>query len=293
MTFIRDDAAMTGTKDKSKSRIEGDLDALFKLPLAEFTAARNALAARLKQAGSNAEAQQVKALVKPSVSAWAVNQLYWKHRAEFENLIAAGERLGRAHAAQLSGKGADTTGPLAARREALAVLARLAAQALRDSGHNASPDTMRRIATTLEALSTYSPLAHAPSPGRLTDDIDPPGFESLAALLMPGGGRESIRIHPASAPAKATVQNAERALRQARRIAEKMTAALKDAEARAGKAERDRRAAEELFQKAKAAEEDARQRLQSAAAGAERAARTLEEAERGLEEARGRLKGHG
>jgi hypothetical protein len=57
-----------------------DVDALFKLPLDEFTSARNALAAQLKKVGKQAEAIEVKALVKPSVSAWVVNQLYWQQR---------------------------------------------------------------------------------------------------------------------------------------------------------------------------------------------------------------------
>ena len=44
-----------------------DVDGLFRLPLAEFTAARNALAARLKKAGRPSDADAVKALPKPSV----------------------------------------------------------------------------------------------------------------------------------------------------------------------------------------------------------------------------------
>ncbi len=76
-----------------------DIDALFKLPLGEFTSARNALVAQLKKAGRHAEAGEVNALGKPSVSAWAVNQLYWRHRGLFNQLIVAGDRLRRAQAA--------------------------------------------------------------------------------------------------------------------------------------------------------------------------------------------------
>src|SRR5262245_66154805 len=72
--------------------VEKDLDALFSLPLAEFTAARNALATRLKKAGSPDEAEQVKALAKPPLSAWVVNQLYWNHGDAFKELIATGKR---------------------------------------------------------------------------------------------------------------------------------------------------------------------------------------------------------
>src|SRR6185295_16498944 len=96
-----------------------------------------------------------------------------------------GERFRQAQASQLSGKAADIRGPLDARREALSNLSRLAAALLRDAGHSPTPDKMRRITTTLEALSAYGPLPGAPAPGHLTEDADPPGFESVVAS-MPG-----------------------------------------------------------------------------------------------------------
>lgn len=76
----------------TKGKPEDDVDALFRLPLAEFTGARNALAAKLKKSGRGDEAVRVKALAKPSISAWAVNQLYWNHREAFDRLIASAER---------------------------------------------------------------------------------------------------------------------------------------------------------------------------------------------------------
>ena len=44
------------------------IDALYARPLAEFTPARDALAARLKQDGARDDAVRVKALAKPAVS---------------------------------------------------------------------------------------------------------------------------------------------------------------------------------------------------------------------------------
>jgi len=52
----------------TKNKIEDEIDELFKLPLTEFTVARNALAARLKKAGNRNEAEQMKALSKPTLS---------------------------------------------------------------------------------------------------------------------------------------------------------------------------------------------------------------------------------
>ena len=167
-------------KRKRLDDLEADIDALFRLPLAEFTGARNELAARLKKSGRGDEAVLVKALGKPPVSAWAVNQLYWNHREAFDRLLASGERF---HKAQTSGKIADMRTALDARREALSELSDLATSLLRDADHNPSLDTIRRVTTTLEGMSVYASRSDAPRPGRLTHDVDPPGFESFGSFV--------------------------------------------------------------------------------------------------------------
>src|SRR5882724_9466083 len=176
---------------ETKRKLEDDVDGLFRLPLAEFTASRNTLAARLKKSGradEKAEADRVKGLVKPSISAWAVNQLYWNHRDAFDRLIATGERFRQAQASRLARRVADMRGALDGRREALSHLSNLAPALLRNAGHNPTPETIHRITTTLEAMSAYATLPDASRPGRLTNDVDPPGFESLA-LLIPDASR--------------------------------------------------------------------------------------------------------
>ncbi len=279
-----------------------DLDALFQLPPAEFTAARNALAGRLKKAGKDEEADRVKALPKPSLPAWAVNQVFWRHRKAFDRLIDAGERFRLAQGAQLSGKHADMRGPLDARREALSELTRLAVGVLRHAGHSPTPDMARRVTTTLEALATYGAHPGAPPAGRLTDDIDPPGFEALAALVPQVGrtkrsGDEPTRIIPFTqktrepragrkklspeeearrreeerkaqiATAKAALAEAERALRDAKKTTEQAEAALKKAAARAKEAE------SEKLEIRKALRESHRGRRRGAAGSAARRVR--------------------
>ena len=59
---------------------------LYQLPPGEFTAARNALAKRLKNEGDRDGAALVAALAKPNLSSWAVNQ----------NLLARPARVRRA-----------------------------------------------------------------------------------------------------------------------------------------------------------------------------------------------------
>src|SRR5687767_15902123 len=159
-----------GERGKTASA-EDDIDALFQLPLTEFTAARNALATRLKKAGDPEAAERVKALPKPSVPAWAVNQLYLKHRIAFNRLLDAGEKFRKAQTAQLGGKSADIRAPLESRRAAPSELTTLAATLLTEAGSAAAPDTMRPATTTLEAPSTYARLPGTPEPGRLTNHV--------------------------------------------------------------------------------------------------------------------------
>jgi hypothetical protein len=291
-------------------KLENDVDALFKLPLAEFIGARNTLAARLKQDGRADNANFVKALAKPSISAWAVNQLYWKHREAFDSLLAAAQRFRQAQRSGLARKVADVRGSLDARREALSHLSDLATSLLHDAGHNPTPDTVRRITTTLEAISAYASLSGGPTPGRLAQDVDPPGFESLASLI-PGtteGTREPTGVTAAQrlgaaatntrqkasptrdvrqleatrqariAAARVSLQAAKRSLVDARARAQRLEAAQKKAYAEAKEAEKQRRDAEERFKQASAASEEVAQRARSIANEGREAAKAVEDA---------------
>lgn len=294
--------------------LDTDLDALFTLPLSEFTGERNALAARLKKSGRGDEAVRVKAMAKPPVSAWAVNQLYWNHRQTFDQLLASGERV---HKTQASGKLAEMREALNARREALKDLSELASSLLEDAGHNPSLDIIRRITSTLEAMSVYASRSDAPRAGRLTHDVDPPGFESLAswmpaatkeasgrrqvagtaksssALSLTGRkvGKGDTALHREKtrkseiAEAKASLQDAKRSLVQAQAKAQRLEAAQKRADAETRKAEKRRRDAELSLEKAKAWSEAAARRAKSIAAELEEARNALEDLEVAVEKA--------
>jgi DNA repair exonuclease SbcCD ATPase subunit len=282
--------------------LDEDLDGLFRLPLGEFTAGRNALAAQLKKRGRVDEADLVKTLLKPPISAWAVNQLYWSHRAAFDRLIAAGGRFLQAQTSRLSRKVADMRAALDARSAALTQLSELATALLQDAGHNPSQDVIRRITTTLEAMSAYASSPDGPRPGRLTQDVDPPGFESLASFV-PSAGKPELKKEPARqkaeplvdnrklqetrkeniAAAKASLQEAKRVLNEARSKAQTLETAHKKAYAEAREADKQRREAERRFVKAKAESEDAELRVQSAASELEEATEELEAAESNVE----------
>jgi hypothetical protein len=298
-----------------------DIDALYKLPLDEFTAARNALVAQLKRDGRKAEASEAKALAKPSASAWAVNQLYWRHRKLFDQLLETGERLRRAHAAQLTGDAARD--PINARREVVARLAGIAADLLRDANQIATRDLMRRVTSTLEALSIYGSLAGAPAAGRLTGDLEPPGFEAVAGLLPASGGRAAggrtvqMRLpqtrpatkRPSSgnsasvsarrgeedrkrriAAAKVAVREAERALNAALKQAERAATKVETAAARAKALDAERAQIEKQLSRAAKDAEAAHVLAREAAANANEATQAAQDAERAVEAARGRLR---
>ena len=301
---------------ETNGKLEDDLDALFRLPVAEFTAARNALAVQLKKGGRRDVSDRVKALAKPSITAWAVNQLYWQHREEFDRLIATGQRFRQAQTSGRAGKVADMREALDARREALSHLSDLATALLRDAGSSPTPETIHRISTTLEALSAYASFPDAQRPGRLTRDVDPPGFESFASLIPAAGmtkmTEEPVRVTSSQksgrapsprrkaesasdtskfeqtrqekiAAAKVSLQETKSLLIEARARAQSLEAAQKKANADVKEAEKHRRETEERFEKARLASEDAIRRARSIAAEAKGAVKAVEDAKRAIE----------
>lgn len=294
------------------ARRDDPIDALFKLPLTEFIGARKKLAGQLKKYGNADEAERVKTLPKPSVSAWAVNQLFWTQREAFDELLATGQRFRKA---QTSGKMVNMREALDARREALSHLSDLATGILRHADHNPSLDTLRRITTTLEALSSYESLSNGPTPGQLTQDIDPPGFDSFGSFVAGAGTAKRAPEPPKVSPAKksvtasskafsktataeaarreqrqaridaakASLQSAKKSLAAARAMTKSLAAAQNRAEAIAKEAEQQKRQAEERFKKASAASEDAIERAQSISAELTEATKALREAERAVE----------
>lgn len=311
----------TGKENSSREQKAADgqqaqFDALFRLPPPEFVAARNALAATLKKGGHEREASRVKALPKPSISAWTINQLYWRHRDAFDALLEAGERFRQGQASRLQGHGPDIRALLNQWRESLAGMSRLAVQILQQSSGSAPANVMRRVTASLEAISAYGRAPGAPPAGRLVEDVEPPGFESLAALVPQVGethkGNAPSRLlsfqkqPPGAAPAKgptrrsprddkqlqarlvaarAARQKAAQALTQAKAGAAQAQAALKRAATRARQAEQAMVAAEERLQRLASAAHEARQQARRAAVEAESAAQAVEDAGQALEQA--------
>lgn len=103
--------------------LERELDALYQLPLDQFTAARNELAKRLSADGQAEQADRVKALRKPTVAVWLVNRLVREDELDVQRLLKAGESLAKTQARVAQGQSPEAF--LDARREGERALERL------------------------------------------------------------------------------------------------------------------------------------------------------------------------
>lgn len=156
--------------------IDAELDRLYGLPLEEFTKARNDLSVRLKKSGENDAAAEVKALAKPSVPAWAVNQLARKRKRDVRALLDAAER-------SRSGKAKSLREALDEQRDALQRLTNEARELLEAERGSAPAAMVQRIASTLRAAASDPAAAGLLERGRVNEDLEPAGFEALAGLV--------------------------------------------------------------------------------------------------------------
>jgi hypothetical protein len=166
------------------------VDDLYQRPLDEFVAARNALAAQLKREGRADESAAVKSLTRPTASAWALNQVYWRARDLHDRLIAAGDRLRAQQQHALAGRAADPRETMRTRQEAVRAVVDRAAAFLEEAGNPVTDPTRQRIGVTADALATWGSQPQGYTFGRLAKDLDPPGFAALAAL----GGAPPLRL---------------------------------------------------------------------------------------------------
>jgi hypothetical protein len=236
--------------------VESDVDALYALPLDDFTVERNALAKRLAKEDP-AAAAEVKQLTKPNVPAWAVNQLVRREPKLVELLLKGGEQLQQQ---VLRGQGGAEALRAAQQREREAVrnLVSRAEGVLRDAGRPATAQTLERISETLTAGAQTADGREALRSGRLSAELERPGFEALAGLA-PRASRPRDELGEARR-AKESRQKERRRLEDERRKLERQAAA----------AERDAERAEREAGEARAAAEKAR-------AAADEAVRTLAE----------------
>ena len=162
--------------------LESRIDALYALPLDEFVLRRNALASELKRDEREEEAAEVKKLTRPSLAAWALNQVYWHARPDYDRLIAAGDRMREVQRRALSGHKVDLDEVTRERQQAVRTVVDRAGSLLLDAGQPATDATRQKIAATADTVAAYGSRPQEYTPGRLERELVPPGFEALAGL---------------------------------------------------------------------------------------------------------------
>ena len=219
--------------------IDAEIDALYQGPLEAFTDARNALAKSAKRA-------DIKTLQKPSLPAWAVNQLFWHRRPVIDRLVKAAEAVRLEHGKTLAGKAADIRAAEQAHRDAVKDALAEARTALGEAGHPLTAATLDAVRDTLQVLP--SPEAN----GRLTRPLAPQGFAALAGFTV-APGRPDLRVVPPRTQAAGSADKTDAVDDDAEAEAE-AEAARARARREAERAERERRkAAEKALESARAA----------------------------------------
>jgi hypothetical protein len=294
-----------------------DPDDLYCLPLDEFVPERAALAKALRAEGRRDEAAEVAKLPKPSVAAWAVNQVVRAQPQQAAALWEAGDAVLETQERVFAGEaaGPELREAIERQRAALEPLAAAArglvaggekflgeahVQAVVETLHAAAVDpgaredvAAARVARPLRltGLEAIPAGPGARRPAEPSDDVAPSGgaktpraggAEAGGAKRRAGGDRESDA-------ARARIAERERRDKEAeaeRRAAEKAyTARVREAERAVARAERDRDAARSRVQKAVAARDEAAVRVERAEAALLRAEGVRADAHAELEQA--------
>jgi hypothetical protein len=280
---------------------------LYGLPPAEFTRARDERAKELRKSGDREAADAVKALRKPTVAAWALNQLARQRGKELGGLLSAGEGLRAAQEELLAGGDRSAFQKAAAtERELVAELTGAAREIVSDAGERPGPGLDEKVSATLHAAALDEETAEELRAGRLTREREAiGGFGAAASGATPRRSTPPEAPQPkktaaapkqtAAAPKKAAAAPKEDAAadarkrqrlaaartdeRHARRELEAATKALEHAQTRAEAAEAH---AADAVERAKVASDSLKEarRAQSAAKKAHsRAEKSLSSAE--------------
>ena len=206
--------------DPDSARLDQIARELYALPPDDFTAARNARAG----ASDRSLAARIKALRKPTASAWAVDLL-----AREGQLAEALELAGALREAQDDLDGAELARLSRQRRALVAALASQAAGLAEDRGVTISAAARADVEKTINAAVMDAAAAAAGMTGRLVRPLEATGFEAVDVSDAVGGSLPGVPDQPP--PSRDDL-----AERRARKAAEK---ALREAERAAGEADRE------------------------------------------------------
>jgi hypothetical protein len=222
-----------------------ETERLYSLPLDEFTRERDELAKRLRKDGDRDAAGAVKALRKPSVAAWAVNQVRRDRPEDVRRLLEVNEELHRVYAG-ISSAGARERLEEAAsmQRDLIRSLVRCAEQLLDAGGHSTTEATLNKVADTLRAAALDEGLRERIAAGRVVKEERAAGLGPLASMPAARPAKKSAKEKGKQAKAEPVgpdpkeVRRAERAVETARRRVGTARERLEAAEGELAAAER-------------------------------------------------------
>jgi hypothetical protein len=257
----------------SRADLEGELDRLYQLPLNEFTSARDELVKRLRTEGERERAQEIKTLRKPTAAVWLVNQLAHERPLDVQRLLKAGESLTKIQASAAAGKSSQTFSEARrAEEHALEQLAKAAREIVERESIGSS--VLAKATETLRAASLTAEGRELLRRGRLTEELQPPGFEALT-------GMEGLAQKPTPAKKKAprgddraqkrqALKQARERIRQLRAEERELATAARSAAQAAERAEAEAEAARSRATEAEAKARAVSDRRQAAEADLDR-----------------------
>jgi len=262
-----------------------DVDDLYGLPLDQFVPERTALARELRKAGERDRAGEVAALRKPSVAAWAVNQLVRSRRSAVGELLDAGEALRAAQDDVLAGRGDAGSLRAAVEHERAAVdaLTDAARGLLSSEGEELSDTMIERVSDTLHAAALDDEARAQVEQGRLERELRHVGLGGFGAVGAGGA--------PAPRASRKKTDKDEKQQAGRREHERERTAREQERARTAREQERDRtareqaRAQEEARREARVAEREAKRRAERAERAAKLALERRDKAAEALREA--------
>ena len=223
------------------STFESRIDDLYRLPLPSFTDTRNALAKTV----SKEEAKIVKRLAKPTTSAWAANQVYWRARPVAPSASSRPAQNSEPRSSPRFKAATRSVRPRSdAHRKALSEAVAEATRLAAEEGGRAGLDELTRMFEAVSLVPEHPELARATDGGAPPDRVrgvagddtrtrtrsEAPAHETVAGKDTGGrsassgrsrskGARRPARTSPPGSrttPAKAAIASAEHALERAR-----------------------------------------------------------------------------
>ena len=204
----------------------------------------------------------MRTLAKPSVAAWAVNQLARRAAEDVRTLLNVGARLRSAQERSLQGERAadELRAAQSEEREVVRKLTQRAGELLRDAGRPATGTTLDRVSSTLRSAALAEPGRTLLRDGRLTSDVEVSGFDAFAGLEAPASGRRAAR------DAGDDLADRRRQKREAERKRRALEKRVRELSGRAEAAERDAARTRKNADEAEAVARARRQEAEAASA---------------------------